>query len=60
MLQLACTFSRVKFIHASHLCNGVAHRLAKFAMSSSNNLVWFEEPPPLIQELLLQDICNCG
>ncbi|KAB2611681.1 S2-RNase [Pyrus ussuriensis x Pyrus communis] len=60
VLQLASTFSRVKFIHASRLCNGVANRLAKFALSGSNNLVWFEEPPTLIQELLLQDICNSG
>ncbi|KAM1547273.1 hypothetical protein ACFXTH_008332 [Malus domestica] len=43
---------------SSSLCNAVAHRLAKFALSSSNNLVWVEEPPTLIQELLLQDICN--
>ncbi|RXH68608.1 hypothetical protein DVH24_030941 [Malus domestica] len=53
VLQLAFTFSRVKFIHTSRLCNWVAHRLAKFALSSSNNLVWFKEPPTLIQELLL-------
>ncbi|KAM1857414.1 hypothetical protein ACFX14_007525 [Malus domestica] len=58
VLQLASNFSRVKFIHASRLCNGVAHHLAKFALSSSNNLVWIEEPPTLIHDLLLQDICN--
>ncbi|KAM1511681.1 hypothetical protein ACFX1Z_023334 [Malus domestica] len=60
VLQLASTFSRVKFIHASRFCNGVAHCLAKFALVSSNNLVWFEEPPTLIQELLFEDICNSG
>lgn len=60
VLQLASTFSRVEFIHASHLCNGVAHCLAKFALTSSNNLVWFKEPPTLIQKLLFQDICNSG
>ncbi|XP_070673150.1 uncharacterized protein [Malus domestica] len=60
VLQLASIFSRVKFIHASRFCNGFAHCLAKFALVSSNNLVWFEEPPTLIQELLFEDICNSG
>ncbi|RXH89245.1 hypothetical protein DVH24_031602 [Malus domestica] len=58
VLQLASTFPMVRFIHVSRLCNGVAHLLAKFALSSSNNLVWFEEPPILVQELLFQDMCN--
>ncbi|KAB2614120.1 hypothetical protein D8674_036436 [Pyrus ussuriensis x Pyrus communis] len=58
VLQLASTFPMVRFIQVSCLCNGVAHRLAKFALSSNNNLVWFEEPPILIQELLFQDISN--
>lgn len=57
--QLASTFSMARFIHVSHLCNGVARHLAKFVLSSSNNLVWIKEPPILIEELLLQlqDIC---
>ncbi|KAB2626046.1 hypothetical protein D8674_017706 [Pyrus ussuriensis x Pyrus communis] len=58
VMQLVFTFSIVRFIHVSRLCNGVAQHLAKFALSSSNNLVWFEEPPTRIQELLFQDICN--
>ncbi|KAM1415636.1 hypothetical protein ACFX2I_007262 [Malus domestica] len=60
VLHLASIFSRVKFIDASRLCNEVAYHLAKFALSSSNNLVWFEEPSALIQELRLQVICNSG
>ncbi|KAB2632226.1 hypothetical protein D8674_028473 [Pyrus ussuriensis x Pyrus communis] len=58
VLQLASSFSMLSFIHISCLCNGVAHHLAKFALSSSNNLVWIEEPPTLIQDLLLQNICS--
>ncbi|RXH96976.1 hypothetical protein DVH24_035644 [Malus domestica] len=58
VLQLASTFSMARFIHVSHLCNRVAYHLAKFALSSSNNLIWIKEPPTFIQELLLQDICN--
>ena len=58
VLLLASNFHRVSFIHANRLCNGVAHRLAKFALSCGNNLVWFKEPPILIQELLFQDLCT--
>lgn len=58
VLQLASTFLMIRFIHVSCLCNGVAHRLMKFELSSGNNLVWFEEPYILIQGLLFQYLCN--
>lgn len=51
-------FPMVRFIHANRLCNGVAHYLAKFALSSGNNLVWFEQPLIIIQKLLFQDLCT--
>lgn len=35
VLQLASIFFRMKFIHAFRFCNGVAHRLAKFALVST-------------------------
>ncbi|TQD89154.1 hypothetical protein C1H46_025276 [Malus baccata] len=41
-----------EFLHTPRTCNGVAHRLARFALSIGNELVWIEEPPNFIQDLL--------
>lgn len=58
VLQIAPVFSYLKLNFGPRLCNGIAHYLAKFALSFNNALVWTKKPPNLIQELLLQDICN--
>lgn len=48
--------SLVQFVHVPRTCNGVAHRLAKFAISIGNEFVWLEDPPDLIQDLLSYDL----
>ncbi|CAL8136957.1 unnamed protein product [Prunus armeniaca] len=37
--------------------NGVAHRLAQFALHIRGSLYWFEEPPDFISDVLYKD-CN--
>ncbi|KAB2621816.1 hypothetical protein D8674_023998 [Pyrus ussuriensis x Pyrus communis] len=33
----------------------VVHRLARMSLSSENSIIWFEEPPDLIVDLLFED-----
>ncbi|KAB2632248.1 hypothetical protein D8674_028495 [Pyrus ussuriensis x Pyrus communis] len=35
--------------------NSMAHRLAKFSLTLDHPVSWFEEPPDLISDLLLED-----
>ncbi|BFG24726.1 hypothetical protein CerSpe_110000 [Prunus speciosa] len=43
--------------HVSRLCNGAAHRLARFSLSVNDFVFWLEDPPVLIQYVLSKD-CN--
>ena len=49
-------FQDFTFIHASRLCNRVAHELAKQADGTVETVVW-HEPPSCIQSLL-EAVCN--
>ncbi|XP_004293150.1 PREDICTED: putative ribonuclease H protein At1g65750-like [Fragaria vesca subsp. vesca] len=44
--------------HVYREANGVAHRLAHLARSSSLNEFWVDEPPDIIQDVLMEDGCN--
>ena len=46
----------VQFVHVPRICNGVAHRLAKFAISIGNDFVWLEDPHDFIQDLFSPDL----
>ncbi|CAN6704515.1 unnamed protein product [Malus baccata var. baccata] len=48
-------FGSSKICHVSHSTNGAAHRMAKLALYFSSTFHWFEEPPELIQGILLDD-----
>lgn len=48
--------SLIQFQQAPRLCNGVAYKLAKFAISLGSEVVWLEEPLVFIQDLLSHDI----
>ncbi|KAI5332913.1 hypothetical protein L3X38_023042 [Prunus dulcis] len=45
------------FTHIRRTANGVAHRLARFALHIGGSLYWFEEPPDFISDILYED-CN--
>ncbi|CAL8097803.1 unnamed protein product [Prunus armeniaca] len=45
------------FIHIRRTANGVANRLAHFALHIRGSLYWFEEPPDFISDVLYED-CN--
>ncbi|KAH0976903.1 hypothetical protein GBA52_026622 [Prunus armeniaca] len=45
------------FTHIRRTTNGVAHRLAHFALHIKGSLYWFEEPPDFISDVLYED-CN--
>ena len=39
-------------------CNGVAHSLAKYALSIQDFLVWMEETPPQVFHVLQADLAG--
>ncbi|XP_048421195.1 uncharacterized protein LOC125468781 [Pyrus x bretschneideri] len=41
--------------HVQREGNEAAHRLAKMGLSSSQEIVWLEEPPDLIQDILVEE-----
>ena len=41
--------------HTQREGNSAAHRLARMGLSSEQETVWFEEPPDLIQDILIQE-----
>ncbi|CAN6696357.1 unnamed protein product [Malus baccata var. baccata] len=43
--------------HTRHQNNEVAHRIARYALSSLANCSWFEELPDIISNILISD-CN--
>ncbi|VVA35126.1 PREDICTED: ribonuclease H At1g65750 [Prunus dulcis] len=45
------------FTHIRRTANGVAHRLARFALHIGGSLYWFEELPDFISDILHED-CN--
>ncbi|KAM1191863.1 hypothetical protein ACFX13_012543 [Malus domestica] len=55
VMRSATLFFASKFISISRNNNGIAPRLAKIALSSGSKLVWIEEPPTVIQDLLIQE-----
>ncbi|KAI5334019.1 hypothetical protein L3X38_024152 [Prunus dulcis] len=46
-----------RFYYIRRTANGVAHRLACFALHIGGSLYWFEEPPDFISDILYED-CN--
>ncbi|KAM1099873.1 hypothetical protein ACFX2B_006348 [Malus domestica] len=55
VLHSAASFTASKFISISRNNNGIAHCLTKVAVSSGTRLVWIEEPPSVILDLLIQE-----
>ncbi|CAO2825137.1 unnamed protein product [Amaranthus hypochondriacus] len=53
---LAINFSSISFSFCFRVCNGVAHRLAKWAMSSCCDKVWVHDVPPWLGDALYFDI----
>ena len=51
-------FSSIDICHIFREANGVAHRLAHIASSSFTNEFWLEETPSIIEDVLLDDVCN--
>ena len=41
--------------HVQRERNSVAHRLAQIGITNAQEVVWFEEPPDLIQAILLKE-----
>ncbi|KAL5759496.1 hypothetical protein ACOSQ2_018334 [Xanthoceras sorbifolium] len=52
ILQLKFSLSISQFRFASRSCNKVAHKLAKFGLSVFDFLVWVEDFPPCVEELI--------
>ncbi|KAB2623922.1 hypothetical protein D8674_037875 [Pyrus ussuriensis x Pyrus communis] len=48
-------FGSSKICHARRSANSAAHRMVKLALDFSSTFHWFEEPPELIQGILLDD-----
>ncbi|KAI5350336.1 hypothetical protein L3X38_003227 [Prunus dulcis] len=55
--SLLTQITREGFTHIRRTANGVAHRLARFALHIGGSLYWFEEPPDFISDILYED-CN--
>lgn len=49
------SFDDSKVCHVSQSANVAAHCMAKLALSSDFNFCWFEEPPELLSDALLED-----
>ncbi|XP_070679227.1 uncharacterized protein [Malus domestica] len=56
VLDIAKAFIASKFIFISRNNNSIAHCLAKVALYVETSIVWVEEPPSVIQDLLIHDI----
>ncbi|KAL6186127.1 hypothetical protein ACLB2K_042248 [Fragaria x ananassa] len=52
------TFRLILLRHIYREANGVAHRLAHLARSSSLYEFWVDETPDIIQDVLMEDGCN--
>ena len=54
--QLMGNIPQGKVSFCNREANNVAHRLARYSLTVTNCLMWFEEPPDLILDSLFEDI----
>ena len=58
--QLACSLDRVVFSHVRRMGNRVAHVLASNAIGlSSDFLVWLEDVPPFLEDVIQSEFSPC-
>ncbi|CAN6568280.1 unnamed protein product [Malus baccata var. baccata] len=44
-----------RFTYVQRECNSVAHYLAHMGIGSSQEFMWFEKPPDLLQDVLVEE-----
>ena len=54
--QIWKEFVAISISHCNRESNSVAHELARLAIVLKDSVIWAEEPPPSILQLLVNDV----
>ncbi|TQD99783.1 hypothetical protein C1H46_014635 [Malus baccata] len=55
MLDSSSEDTHSRFTHVQREGNSAAHRLARMGIGSTQEFMWFEEPPDLLHDVLVEE-----